>query len=139
MKRKEDFCYLPTMLCMAFEEDMAAQEANDGKVDAKAVALAKEKMAQEDLERDAREVARRLRDAEQKEIDAVREGRYTSKKKNILKQYSEELKAAKAAFEASGDYKAYDKTIRELNDKKYEAIEKAKEEVYGNEAWRYRD
>ena len=139
MKRKEDFCYLPTMLCMAFEEDMAAQEANDGKVDAKAVALAKEKMAQEDLERDAREVARRLRDAEQKEIDAVREGRYTSKKKNILKQYSEELRAAKAAFEASGDYKAYDKTMRELNDKKYEAIEKAKEEVYGNEAWRYRD
>lgn len=139
MRRREDFCYLPTMLCMAFEEEMANQEANEGKVDAKAVALAKEKMAQEDLEKDAREVARRLRDAEQKEMDAIREGRYTSKKKNILKQYSEDLRTAKAAFEASGDYKTYDKTIRELNNKKYEAIEKAKEEVYGDEAWRYRD
>lgn len=139
MKRMNDFCYLPTMLCMAFEEDMTAQEASEGKVDAKAVALAKEKMAQEDLERDAREVARRLRDAEQKEIDAIREGRFASKKKNILKQYSEDLKAAKAAFEASGDYKTYDKTIRELNAKKREDIDNAKEEVFGDEVWRYRD
>lgn len=136
---KNLFNRMPTMLCMAFEEDMEAQAVNDGKVDAKAVALAKEKMAQEDLERDAREVARRLRDAEQKEMDAVREGRYASKKKNILKQYSDELKAARVAFEASGDWKTYDKKIHELNDKKYDDIEKAKEEVYGDEAWRYRN
>lgn len=130
---------LGRMLCMAFEDDMAAQEAGDGKVEAAAVTRAKEKMAQEKLENDAYEVQRRLENAERKEASAIKEGRYASKKKNILKTYSEKLKAAKAAFEASGDYKTYDKTINELENEKSKAIESAKEEVYGDDAWRIRD
>lgn len=136
----KDFRILPFRgLHMAFEEDMANQEATDGKVEAKAISLAKEKMAQEDLERDAREVSRRLRDAEAREREAIKDGRYASKKKNILKDYSEKLKEAKTAFEASGDWKAYDKKLEEISEEKSEKLGKAKVDVYGDECWRIRD
>lgn len=120
-----------------FEEAIAKEEIT--KVEAEAVTRAKQKMKEEQLERDAREVQSRLRRAENTVRDAEREGRYASKRKNILKKYSEAIAAAKAEFESTGDWKKYDKTVEELENEKNKATREAKEIVYGDEAWRFSD
>ena len=62
-----------------------------------------------------------------------------AQKKNILKNYSEKLQEARAKFEESGDWKAYDETMNKLESEKREAINKAKNDIFGDEAWRIRD
>lgn len=128
-----------TMLCdkatdgsYNFEAGMKAQEEKDGKVEASAVTEAKKQIQQEQLERESREVKRRIQDCEKAVSRAERYGRFASKHKNIMKDFSEGLKKAQAEFEATGDYKAWDKKYSELTDKKDEAIAKAKEEVFGS-------
>lgn len=115
-----------------FEAGMKAQEEKDGKVEAAAVAEAKKQIQQEQLERESREVKRRIQDCEKAVFRAERYGRFASKHKNIMKDFSEGLKKAQAEFESTGDYKAWDKKYSELTDKKDEAIAKAKEEVFGS-------
>ena len=115
-----------------FEAGMKKQEEKDGKVEASAVTEAKKQIQQEQLERDSREVKRRIQDCEKAVSRAERYGRFASKHKNIMKDFSESLKKAQAEFEATGDYKAWDKKYSELTDKKDEAITKAKEEVFGS-------
>ena len=115
-----------------FEAGMKKQEEKDGKVEASAVTEAKKQIQQEQLERESREVKRRIQDCEKAVSRAERYGRFASKHKNIMKDFSEELKKAQAEFEATGDYKAWDKKYSELTDKKDEAIAKAKEEVFGS-------
>ena len=119
-----------------FEAGMKKQEEKDGKVEASAVTEAKKQIQQEQLERESREVKRRIQDCEKAVSRAERYGRFASKHKNIMKDFSEGLKKAQAEFEATGDYKAWDKKYSELTDKKDEAIAKAKEEVFGS---RYED
>ena len=99
-----------------FEAGMKKQEEKDGK----------------QLERDSREVKRRIQDCEKAVSRAERYGRFASKHKNIMKDFSESLKKAQAEFEATGDYKAWDKQYSELTDKKDDAIAKAKEEIFGS-------
>ena len=127
-----------TMLCdkatdggYNFEAGMKAQEEKDGKVEAAAVAEAKKQIQQEQLERDSMEVKHRIKECDKAVSKAERNGRFASKHKNIMKDFSEELKA-QAYFEATGDYNASDKKYSELTDKKDEAIAKAKEEVFGS-------
>jgi hypothetical protein len=115
-----------------FEAGMKKQEEKDGKVEASAVTEAKKQIQQEQLERESREVKRRIQDCEKAVSRAERYGRFASKHKNIMKDFSEGLKKAQAQFEATGDYKAWDKKYSELTDKKDEAIAKAKEEVFGS-------
>lgn len=128
-----------TMLCdkatdgsYNFEAGMKAQEEKDGKVEASAVTEAKKQIQQEQLERESREVKRRIQDCEKAVSRAERYGRFASKHKNIMKDFSEGLKKAQAEFEATGDYKAWDKKYSELTDKKDDAIAKAKEEIFGS-------
>ena len=128
-----------TMLCdkatdeiYNFEASMKKQEEKDGKVEASAVTEAKKQIQQEQLERESREVKRRIQDCEKAVSRAERYGRFASKHKNIMKDFSEGLKKAQAEFESTGDYKAWDKKYSELTDKKDEAIAKAKEEVFGS-------
>lgn len=128
-----------TMLCdkatdggYNFEAGMKTQEEKDGKVEAAAVAEAKKQIQQEQLERDSMEVKRRIKECDKAVSKAERNGRFASKHKNIMKDFSEELKKAQAEFEATGDYKAWDKKYSELTDKKDEAIAKAKEEIFGS-------
>lgn len=116
-----------------YDEAIANEETT--KVQAAAVTRAKQKMEEEQLERDAREVQRRLQNAENNVRDAERAGRYASKKKNILKKYSEALVTAKEEFETTGDWKAYDKKVSDLKSEKDKAIREAKEAVYGDDAW----
>lgn len=122
-------------LCAAydFEAGMTAQEANDGKVSNEAVVKAKENMAKKQIEEDAREVERRLKISSTEQANAEKAGRYASKKKNILKSFSEGLAKAKDAFEASGDWKAYDKELNALKDNKEKSILECKKEIYGEE------
>lgn len=120
-----------------FEEVVNNEEST--KVQAAAVTRAKQKMEEEQLERDARQVQNRLEQAERDTKKAERDGRYASKKKNILKTYSENLQAAKAKFEEDGDWKVYDETVDKLRREKDEAIQKAKTAVYGDDAWCIRD
>lgn len=120
-----------------FEEAINGEEST--KVQNAAVTRAKQKMEEEQLERDARQVQNRLEQAERDTKEAERAGRYASKKKNILKTYSEGLQAAKAKFEEDGDWKAYDETVDKLRKEKDEAIQKAKTAVYDREAWRISD
>lgn len=120
-----------------FEEAVNGEEST--KVQAAAVTRAKQKMEEEQLERDARQVQNRLEQAERDTKKAERDGRYASKKKNILKTYSENLQAAKAKFEEDGDWKAYDETVDKLRREKDESIQKAKTAVYGDDAWCIRD
>jgi hypothetical protein len=115
-----------------FEAGMKKQEEKDGKVEASAVTEAKKQIQQEQLERESREVKRRIQDCEKAVSRAERYGRFASKHKNIMKDFSEGLKKAQAEFEATGDYKAWDKKYSELTDKKDEAIAKAKEEIFGS-------
>lgn len=119
-----------------FEAGMKKQEEKDGKVEASAVTEAKKQIQQEQLERESREVKRRIQDCEKAVSRAERYGRFASKHKNIMKDFSEGLKKAQAEFEATGDYKAWDKKYSELTDKKDDAIAKAKEEIFGS---RYED
>lgn len=123
----------------SFEKEMENQEKNAGKVTSAAVAKAKEKMENDKLEQDAKAVENRLKQAERDKEAAARDGRYASKKKNILKKFSEGLNEAKEKFETDGDWKAYDKTIEKLKSEKREAIEDAKKDVYGDDAWSIRD
>lgn len=122
-----------------YDFDAAINNEESTKVTNAAVARAKQKMEEEQLERDARQVQRRLEQAESDTKEAERAGRYASKKKNILKTYSEGLQAAKEKFEEDGDYKAYDEAFDKLKKEKNEAIQKAKTAVYGNDAWRMSD
>lgn len=115
-----------------FEAGMKKQEEKDGKVEASAVTEAKKQIQQEQLERDSREVKLRIQDCEKAVSRAERYGRFASKHKNIMKDFSESLKKAQAEFEATGDYKAWDKQYSELTEKKDESIAKAKEEVFGS-------
>lgn len=115
-----------------FEAGMKKQEEKDGKVEASAVTEAKKQIQQEQLERESREVKHRIQDCEKAVSRAERYGRFASKHKNIMKDFSEGLKKAQAEFEATGNYKAWDKKYSELTDKKDEAIAKAKEEVFGS-------
>ena len=126
------FCDKSTDEGYNFEAGMKHQEEKDGKVEAAAVAEAKKQMQQEQLERDAREVKRRIKECNEAVTTAEKNGRFASKHKNIMKDFSEELKKAQAEFESTGDYKAWDKKYSELTDKKDEAIAKAKEEVFGS-------
>lgn len=119
------------------EEKIAAQEANEGKVATDAVAKAKENMAARKLEQEAREVERRLATAESTEDRALKELRLARKKEAAQKVYLETVSAAKATFEANGDYRTYDKAIEDAEEKRDEAIAKAKRDIYGNDAWRY--
>lgn len=115
-----------------FEAGMKAQEEKDGKVEATAVAEAKKQMQQEQLERDAREVKRRIKECNAAVTTAEKNGRFASKHKNIMKDFSEEMKKAQVQFEATGDYKAWDKKYTELIEKKDEAIANAKNEIFGS-------
>lgn len=115
-----------------FEAGMKKQEEKDGKVEASAVTEAKKQIQQEQLERESREVKRRIQDCEKAVSRAERYGRFASKHKNIMKDFSEGLKKAQAEFESTGDYKAWDKKYSELTDKKDDAIAKAKEEIFGS-------
>lgn len=128
-----------TMLCdkatdeiYNFEAGMKKQEEKEGKVEASAVTEAKKQIQQEQLERESHEVKRRIQDCEKAVSRAERYGRFASKHKNIMKDFSEGLKKAQAEFEATGDYKAWDKKYSELTDKKDDAIAKAKEEIFGS-------
>lgn len=115
-----------------FEAGMKKQEEKDGKVEASAVTEAKKQIQQEQLERESGEVKRRIQDCEKAVSRAERYGRFASKHKNIMKDFSEGLKKAQAEFESTGDYKAWDKKYSELTDKKADAIAKAKEEIFGS-------
>lgn len=115
-----------------FEAGMKKQEEKDGKVEASAVTEAKKQIQQEQLERESREVKRRIQDCEKAVSRAERYGRFASKHKNIMKDFSEGLKKAQTEFESTGDYKAWDKKYLELTDKKDDAIAKAKEEIFGS-------
>ena len=115
-----------------FEAGMKKQEEKDGKVEASAVTEAKKQIQQEQLERESREVKRRIQDCEKAVSRAERYGRFASKHKNIMKDFSEGLNKAQAEFESTGDYKAWDKKYSELTDKKDDAIAKAKEEIFGS-------
>ena len=85
-----------TMLCdkatdggYNFEAGMKAQEEKDGKVEAAAVAEAKKQIQQEQLERDSMEVKRRIKECDKAVSKAERNGRFASKHKNIMKDFSE--------------------------------------------------
>jgi hypothetical protein len=122
-----------------YDFETAVNNDESTKVQAAAVTRAKQKMEEEQLERDARQVQNRLEQAERDTKDAERAGRYASKKKNILKTYSEGLQTAKEKFESDGDWKAYDDAVEKLKNEKNESIQKAKEAVYGRDAWAIRD
>lgn len=122
-----------------FDQMMEEQEKNTGKVTSEAVVKAKEKMAEQKLEEDARQVQRRLQQSDRDIDEATKQGRYASKKKNILKNYSEKLQEARAKFEESGNWKAYDEAMSKLDAEKREAIDKARNDIFGDEAWRIRD
>lgn len=119
------------------ENAMSEQEQNEGRVAATAVEKAKENMASKKLEQEAKEVERRLSQAEETETRALKELRMARKKEDAQKTYLTEINKAKADFESTGDYRAYDKAVEEAVEKRDKAIEKGKREVYGDDYWRH--
>lgn len=119
-----------------FEAAVKSQEENANKVQAASVTAAKENMAKKKAEEEARMAERCLTNAENMTNNAVKEARFASKKRNILKKYTEELQAAKDEFEKTGDTKKWDETSSKLADEKDTAIQNAKKDVYGDD-WRW--
>ena len=119
------------------EAKLQEQEASQGKVASDAVTKAKENIAQKKLEQEAREVERRLSQAEDTETEALKSLRFARKKEEAQKVYLTTISKAKADFEASGDYRAYDKAVDSAEETRDKAIAEAKRSIYGNDAWRY--
>lgn len=119
-----------------FDAAVANQE-NGNKVQNSAIAQAKENIAKRKAEQEAAEAERCLNAAERLTDDAVKDATFASKKKNILKKYTEDIQAAKASFEATGDTEEWRKKSQDLTDKKDDELDKAKRAVYGNDyRWR---
>lgn len=119
-----------------FDAAVANQE-NGNKVQNSAIAQAKENIAKRKAEQEAAEAERCLNSAERLTNDAVKDATFASKKKNILKKYTEDIQAAKASFEATGDTQEWRKKSEELTDKKDDELNKAKRAVYGDDyRWR---
>lgn len=116
-----------------FEAAEKAQEENANKVQADAVTQAKENMAKRKAEEEARQAERCLTDAEDKTNAAVKDARFASKKRNILKKYTEDLNAAKEEFEKTGDTKKWKEVSKKLAEEKDTAIINAKKDVYGDD------
>lgn len=116
-----------------FEAAEKAQEENANKVQANAVTQAKENMAKRKADEEARQAERCLTDAENKTNTAVKEARFASKKRNILKKYTEDLQTAKEEFEKTGDTKKWKEVSTKLAEEKDTAITNAKKDVYGDE------
>lgn len=119
------------------EAKLQEQEANDGKVQNEAVAKAKENMKQRKLEEEARQVERRLSDAERVETEALKSLRLQRAKEAAQKDYLTAISAAKATFETDGDWKKYDKAVDDAGEKRDKAISDAKRKIYGDDCWRY--
>lgn len=119
-----------------FDAAVANQE-NGNKVQNSAITQAKENIAKRKAEQEAAEAERCLNSAERLTNDAVKDATFASKKKNILKKYTEDIQAAKASFEATGDTQEWRKKSQEITDKKDDELDKAKRAVYGDDyRWR---
>ena len=116
-----------------FEAAEKAQEENANKVQSTAVAQAKENMAKRKADEEARQAERCLTDAEDKTNAAVKDARFASKKRNILKKYTEDLQAAKEEFEKTGDTQKWRDVSKKLAEEKDTAITNAKKDVYGDD------
>lgn len=119
------------------EAAMQNQEANAGKVQNEAVAKAKENIANRKLEEETRKVENRLAQAERTETDALKQLRLARKKEDAQKVYLAAISKAKAEFESSGDYRAYDKAVETAEETRDKAVSEAKRAIYGEDAWRY--
>ena len=120
-----------------FEEMEKSQEQNQGKVTNEAVAKAQANIEQRKLEREAAEVERCLERAERTTSDAAKEGRMASKRRNILKKYSEGIAEALEILKTDANVAAYNDKIAALDKEKYDSIDKATKEIWGNESWRH--
>ena len=78
------------------EAKLQEQEASQGKVASDAVTKAKENIAQKKLEQEAREVERRLSQAEDTETEALKSLRFARKKEEAQKVYLTTISKAKA-------------------------------------------
>lgn len=119
------------------EAAMQNQENNEGKVQNEAVAKAKENIANRKLEEETRKVESRLAQAERTETDALKQLRLARKKEDAQKVYLAAVSKAKAEFESSGDYRAYDKAVETAEETRDKAVSEAKRAIYGEDAWRY--
>lgn len=119
------------------EQEMANQEANEGKVNVNAVAKAKENIANRVAEEEARKVERRLVDSEKITNSGLKELRMSRSTADAQKKYLTEITEAKEAFESSGDYDTYDATVNKSREARDNAINEAKRKIYGDEYWRY--
>ena len=116
---------------------MQEQENNQGKVNTSAVDKAKENIAAKKLEQETREVERRLSNAESTEDRALKELRMARKKEETQKAFLTAVSTAKTNFESDGDYRKYDKTVEEAEEKRDKADSDAKRAIYGEDYWRY--
>lgn len=116
---------------------MQEQENNQGKVNTSAVDKAKENIAAKKLEQETREVERRLSNAESTEDRALKELRMARKKEEAQKAFLTDVSTAKTKFESDGDYRAYDKAVKEAEEKRDKAVSDAKRAIYGEDCWRY--
>lgn len=120
-----------------FEEMEKSQEQNQGKVTNEAVAKAQANIEQRKLEREAAEVERCLERAERTTSDAIKEGRIASKRRNILKKYSEGIAEALEILKTDANVAAYNDKIAALDKEKYDSIDKATKEIWGSESWKH--
>ena len=119
-----------------FEAAVKEQE-NANVVKNDAITAAKESIEKKKAEEQAREAERCLLSAERITNDAVKDATFASKKKNILKKYTEDIQKAKADFESTGDTVAWRKASEKLTDQKDTDIMNAKQAVYGEDyRWR---
>lgn len=119
-------------------ENRLKENENEQNVSSTAVAEAKKNMAAKKLEKEAKEVERRLSTAENTENSALKELRMARKKEEAQKKYLEAVSAAKTQFESDGNCQAYDKAIDKAEEERDKMISEAKRNIYGlDDYWKY--
>lgn len=147
MRKFMNSCLCATMLCEAVKTEeeyciegaIKEQEQKQNVGSAAAVEAAKANIEKQKLDRETREVESRLKSADRDQEMALKSLRMARKKETAEKQYLTDLNTLKSEFEKTGDWKKYDEAKEKARKDYNDAISKAADEIYGDEAWRYKD
>lgn len=119
------------------EDVVKNQEKEQNYGSQEAMQKAQENIAERKMKEQVAEIERRLTRSKSNTEDAVKALRMARKKEAAQKTYLEALNKADEDFAASGNYKAYDEATEKAREDRDTAVEKAKREIYGEDAWRY--
>ena len=119
-----------------FEAEETKQES-ENIMPNEAIVAAQENIAKAKLEEETRKIQACLMQAEKNTSESVKVAREASKKRNILKEYSEGIAKALTILKTDGDVKKYKQTFKDLETTKARKISEMLVDIWGDESWRH--